>query len=287
MPSNVLLTSTLLLAGSYALFASNDRVAPMNPSVEAFMSKWGDIVTVRSASDLMNSTSHSRQLLQAPSPGGNPWAMLNSIIQAITGDWTGIVNAFKSSYSEQLDYEQLARGWSKFKEGTKVFKGSGLSYDRAPDFFNDVQNMIQIPSDYSDDFNQMIQFIQFFDQEYWSNHDLSFSIGKGGDASHFTMMANNNKNNQTIDVLFITLDEHFALADDVFVMTESHSYLGGIWSTSTIKFDKRPAAISSQQIQFVSQYFLLLAYQEIALAENLPTPPDPNFGPSSPPPPLP
>lgn len=250
------------------------------------MSEWGSLVSVVSMADLVTPLENhttSRKLLQAPAPGPNPWQMLNSIIQAITGDWLGIVNAFKSSYSETLDYEQLARGWSKFKEGTKVFKGEGLTYDKAPAFFADIRQMIQIPANYSADFDEMIKFIQFFDKEYWSSHDTTFNIGKGGSDTHFTMMANNNQNTSKIDVLFITLSEQFKVAPDVFVMTESHSYLGGIWSTAKIKFDKRPAGITSEQLQFVSQYFLLLAYQEIALAEGLPAPPDPNFGPSPPP----
>jgi len=236
---------------------------------------------VHSASSLVqpladNATASSRTLLQA----SNPWAMLQSIIQGICGDWSSIVNAFKSSYSEQLDYEQLTRGWSKFKEATKVFKGEGLTYDKAPEFFKDIQSMIQIPANYSKDFDQMIKFIQFFDKEYWSEHTTTFNIGQGGTASHFTMLANNNQDTSKIDVMFITLSESFALAPDVFVITESHSYLGGIWSTSKIKFDKHPAAISSEELEFVNQYFLLSAYQEIALAEGQPPPPNPNFGPS-------
>jgi hypothetical protein len=251
------------------------------------MDKWGHMVSMVSIADLMkpggNQTA-SRKLLQAPPSPSNPWAMLNSIIQGITGDWLSIVNAFKSSYSEQLDYEQLSRGWSKFKEATKVFKGEGLTYDKAPAFFADIRQMIQIPANYSADFDEMIKFIQFFDKEYWSSHDTTFNIGKGGSDTHFTMMANNNQNTSKIDVLFLTLSEQFKLAPDVFVMTESHSYLGGIWSTAKIKFDERPAGITSGELQFVSQYFLLLAYQEIALAEGLPAPPDPNFGPPPPPP---
>jgi len=247
------------------------------------MKKWGHMVQMVSVAELIEHSSNvtGRRLMQTPpappAPGSNPFAMLNSIIQAITGDWSSIVSAFKSSYSEQLDYEQLTRGWSKFKEATKVFKGEGLTYDKAPEFFQDIQSMIQIPANYSKDFQQMVQFIQFFDKEYWSEHTTTFNIGKGGSASHFTMMANNNQNTSKIATLFLTQTEEFALAPDVFVITESHSYLGGIWSTAKLKFDERPAAISSEQIQFVNQYFLLLAYQEIALAEGMPAPPNPNF----------
>ena len=116
-----------------------------------------------SLADLLPQASPRRALLQTP-PASNPWEMLNKIISAITGDWSSIVNAFKTSYSEQLGYEQLSRGWSKFKESTKVFKGEGLTYDKAPAFFSSVRSMIDIPANYSKDFDQIIQWIQFFDK---------------------------------------------------------------------------------------------------------------------------
>jgi len=262
-------------------------VEPISPH-EEFMAKWGPdghgVVSMVSIGELLNTT-QGRKLLQAPpAPGGNPFGMLNSIIGSVTGAWSSIVSAFKTSYSEQLDQTQFHRGWSKFKEQTKVFKGQGLHYSKAPEFFADIRKMISIPDKYSKDFDNIINFIQFFDKEFWSEHDTTFDIKKGGQSSHFTMMANNNQNASTIDTLFITCAEQFKLAPDVFVITQSHSYLGGIFSSSTIKFDQRPAGLSTEDLQFVSQYFLLLAYQEIALAENLPQPPDPGFGPPPPPP---
>merc|ERR1711871_990329 len=105
----------------------------------------------------------------------------------------------------------------------------------------------------SKDFDQIITFIQFFDKEYWSEHDTSFTMKAGGQATHFTILANNNQNNSTIDVVFLTLAEQFALAPDVFVITQSHSLLGGIFSTSSIKFKQRPAGITDDQLTFISQ----------------------------------
>lgn len=244
-----------------------------------FLKKWGHIVTMKDMKDLKGAThptelfstpgsKASRQLLQAP----NPLSMLTGAISSITGAWSSIVGAFKTTFAQQLDTTQMNRGWSKFTESTKVFKGEGLEYAKAPEFFKDIRQMIKIPSKYSKDFDSIINFIQFFDKEYWSEHDTTFNIGKGGQATHFTMMANNNQAESKIDVIFITCAEQFKLAPDVFVISQTHSYLGGIFSSTTIKFDQRPAGLSTTDLTFVSQFFLLLAYQEIALAENLPQP---------------
>jgi hypothetical protein len=242
---------------------------------EAFMKKWGHMVTMHSVGDMMRSNvannvtapaGNNRRLLQGP------LGMLGSIISGVTGAWSSIVSAFKSSYSETLEYEQLDRGWSKFKESTKVFKGEGLHYAKAPEFFADIRQMIAIPTKYSKDFDSILNFIQFFDKEYWSEHDTSWSIGQTGTSSHFTMLANNNQNTSKIDVVFLTIAEEFKLAPDIFVISQSHSFLGGLFSSTTLKFEKKPAAMKDEELTFVSQFFLLLAYQEIALAMNLPAP---------------
>ena len=75
-----------------------------------------------------------------PGPGANPFSSLINAINSITGAWQGIVNAFKTSFSQQLVSTQFNRGWSHFKESTKVFKGEGLHYDKAPEFFADIRS---------------------------------------------------------------------------------------------------------------------------------------------------
>eukprot|EP00966_Prymnesium_polylepis_P218302 5052640-Prymnesium_polylepis.2 len=142
--------------------------------------------------------------------------------------------------------------------------------------------MISIPANYKDDFNQQIKWIKFFDNLTWSEHNTQFNQGKGGSDTMFTMYARNREADQKIDVLFLTIGQEFKLADNYFVISESKSILGGIFSSTTLKFKKIPAGITTEQLMFVSDYFSLLAYQQIALAEGIQAPPDPSFPPGPP-----
>lgn len=247
-----------------AVAAAGTAVAPAAPMTEAaFAEKWGQLEPV-----------------EAVVGDGNPFDMLMQAIQQITGAWQSIVNAFKSSYSEQLLESHLNNGWKKYKQGTKVFKGAGLGYDKIDEFFGDIRSMIDIPAQYNKDFDQQIEWIKFFDNTTWSEHNTQFSQGTGGTDSMFTMFARNRQEDQKVDVLFLTCDQQFKLADDYFVISESKSILGGIFSSTKIKFKKKPAALQDKDLMFVSSYFSLLAYQQIALAEGASAPPDPSFPPS-------
>ena len=130
----------LPLAFSVCLSFGKSQVSePMSEA--AFLAKWADILSVTTVDDevLMGGNwrmaafngapGHGRGLQgPPPTPGSNPFAALIAAIQQITGAWQSIVNAFKSSYSEEIADKEFANGWSKFKESSKVFKGAGLAY---------------------------------------------------------------------------------------------------------------------------------------------------------------
>merc|ERR1711933_120609 len=107
--------------------------------------------------------------------------------------------------------------------------------------------------------------------------NTQFSIGKGGSDTAFTMFTRNRQSEQKLDVLFLTCSQEFTKADNYFVISESRSILGGIWSSTKLKFKRIPAGITDQDLMFVADYFQLLAYQQIALASGEKTPPDPQF----------
>jgi hypothetical protein len=238
-------------------------------SEEAFLAKWGHVVTRVDVEP-----TKARRSLQAP---GNPFAMLLNAIQGITGAWQSIVGAFKSEFKEEIVDKEFANGWSKFKQATKVFKGAGLDYENMDDFFADIKAMIKVPAAYSDDFDQQIAWIKFFDNTTWSEHNTQFNKGKGGSDTMFTFYAVNHQADSKLDVLFLTCAQEFKLADNYMVISQSKSILGGLFSSSKLKFKKIPAGLQDKDLMFVSQYFSLLAYQQIALAEGVAAPPDPSF----------
>ena len=243
-----------------------------------FMREWGHIFTMVSLDEYLEeaanrtTSAHGRKLLQA-----NPFGMLESAIGSITGAWSGITSAFGSKYEEQLLDTRMDNGWKKFKQKTKVFKGTGLTYKNLPQFMKKIPKMIGLQSKYKKDFLQITEWMQFFDDQTWSQHDTQFSMGKGGKDSSFTMFSRNRQSDEKMDVLFLTCSQTFKLADNYMVISESSSKLGGLFSSTKIKIKKMKAGLKTEDLKFISSYFSLLAYQQIAIAQGLQVPPDPQF----------
>jgi hypothetical protein len=240
---------------------------------EEFQKKWGPEgrgVTQEVGPD---------DILAVTTEGGDPFSSLFDILNQIAGTWQNIVNAFKTEYKEEIVDKEFENGWSMFKASTRAFKGAGLAFGDEDEFFDDIKGLIQLPDKYSDDFDKQREWIRLFDESTWAEHNTQFDIGKDGSDSAFTMYTKKREGEDKLDVFFLTVNQKFHKADNYFVISQTHSYLGGIFSKTEIKFKKVPAGLSDADITFVSDFFELQAYQQIAMASGgqVPVPPDPSF----------
>lgn len=278
-------TATLLIVSSCLALTTAVENVTREPTdeelVAEFMANWGDQVEMVSLDEFLNQNKSIGDLNATHNRDrkldDDPFALLNDAISSITSSWSSITSAFGSKNEQQLLESHFDNGWKKFKQKTKVFKGAGLKYKNSKSFFKNIIKMIKLPSQYHSSFYQILDWVKFFDEQTWSEHDTQFSMGKGGDDSTFTMFTRNDQANQKLDVLFLTCAQKFKLADNYLVMSESKSSLGGLFSSSKIKIKKIKAGLKTEDLKFISSYFSLLAYQQVALANGLQVPPDPQF----------
>jgi len=225
-----------------------------------FMDKWGSYIQEVNIPE--EGDPDAEMKLQAqflPALGG-----LAGAVNSVTSAWSGIVSAFGSSYSKELTDMRLNRGFDKFRSSMKTFVGEGLPHARSKEFMKDLSKKLSIPSAYKKDFEFIAKWVQFFDQQTWTQSDINFSKGKGGTTSNFNFFAKNRDKDQKLDVTYVTCSNEFKLAPDIYVWTTRRSKMGGLFSSTKTEIQKKPAAITETQLKFVSEWFLLLAYQELA-----------------------
>ena len=106
-PMRSVTLAALTLAACDAMTTVSAPVNVTSPAMtkEQFLAKWPFITEV-SIEEMM--VEHGRGLQTPPAPGGNPFAMLLQAIQQITQSWQSIVNAFKSSYKEEIADKECA-----------------------------------------------------------------------------------------------------------------------------------------------------------------------------------
>jgi len=203
---------------------------------------------------------------------------LTSAINAGVKIFTKIVSLFGSTYSEQLVAAHMDNGYTKFKGSSTVFKGTGLKYSRIPALIEHMARQIGVKNkDDIDKMSLMLRWSEYGDSDMWKQNQMTFSVGSGGMAKSFTLYANNDHTQGKMNILWMKTDAQFKLAPDVFVILVTKSRFGGLFTSSSVRFEKRPANIKPKDIQFVNEYFNLIAIQLVADLADLKVPKDPNF----------
>jgi len=238
-----------------------------------FMTKWGSyIAEVPIAKNGEKLSMDEEMKLQAtflPFLTG-----LVGAVNSVTSAWKGIVGAFASSYSKELVDMKLNRGFDSFRSSMKAFAGEGMPHERTEEFLGDLSGRLAIPDSYRGDFEFMAKWVQFFDSQTWTQSDVTFKKGNGGQTSNFNFFARNRPEDGKMDITYVTCGQDFTLADDLYVWVTRKSTLGGLFSSTKTEIEKKPAAITQEQLQFVSEWFLLLAYQELARFMQIAVPGD-------------
>jgi len=224
----------------------------------AFMDKWGSYIQEVDIPEEGDPDADIKLQMQfLPALTG-----LAGAVNSVTSAWSGIVSAFGSSYSKELQDMKLNRGFDKFRSSMKVFVGEGFPHSKSKEFLGDLSKRLSIPSAYKKDFQFLAKWIQFFDQQTWTQSDITFGKGKGGKTSNFNFFAKNT--GTKMDFTYVTCSNDFKLAPDLYVWVTRQSKMGGLFQSTKTEIQKKPASINEEQLKFVSEWFLLLAYQELA-----------------------
>ena len=203
---------------------------------------------------------------------------LTTAINAAVKVFSKIVSFFGSTYTEQLVAAHMDNGYSKFKGSSEVFKGQGLPYSRIPAFTKMLARQIGLENpDDVEKMSFMLKWSEYGDSDMWKQNQMTFSVGKGGMCKSFTLYANNDIAAGKMNILWMKTNAEFKLAPNVFVILVSKSRFGGLFSSHKLKFEKVPANIKAKDVQFVNEYFNLIAIQLVADLAGLSVPNDPDF----------
>jgi len=219
----------------------------------------------------------------SPTLGDDPpkGDLLTSAIDNALGEWNKIVDTLKSSSKTSISQEIMNRGYKSFLNAGQVQKGDGLPEHLLGDFISHLNERMKIPAERQKDFQDVLQEVQWFDQNTWVMWKVAFDMNKKGQAKYVCVLSRHRPDDKKYDFLIADIEQSFQFAPDLFIMKQSKSILGGIWSSEKVKFKYVPHAASQQDIQFVFDYFTLVAFKRFAQFLNMANiPDDPNFKPN-------
>jgi len=175
-----------------------------------------------------------------------------------------IISFFGKQYSERLVGSFTNNGYSKFQGSAKIMHGRGLPYANVPRFLELLGKSRGVPQQYKEELLTVGKWAQYTTRSDLTKQTVEFSAGSGGSCKVLQFYIQNNRAEQKLELFVMSVENSFKLAPDVFVILEETSQFWGMKSSSKIRFEKRPANLSPEQIKFVSDYFSLIALEQLA-----------------------
>ena len=102
----------------------------------------------------------------------------------------------------------------------------------------------------------------------WHEFDTMFTSGKGGKVTQFSLFLNRDAC-EMISMVLLVNKNAFTLADDLLVIGQGKSTMGGAFSDYRISFKTKKSPINGDQLNFLNAYFRQVTYMQFQRTSNL------------------
>jgi len=134
-------------------------------------------------------------------------------------------------------------------------------------YLSHLNDKIKVPAKYQKALSDVIEEIQWADDNIWQCNNVIFSTGVGGQVKMAAVLAHHDDKNQKYDFVLTDITATFELGDDILIVNKSKSVLGGIYESDEDKIVHVPRNITPEDIKAVMSFFQIVSMKTIA--ENL------------------
>ncbi|CAO3565345.1 unnamed protein product [Mortierella alpina] len=209
--------------------------------------------------------------------------MIMRSIQLFAETWEKLAQALASNVTETvkrkvcLGFDSVAYHAESFvlqdvpsaKSGT-VLKRIIRANDLPP---SANKGNILLGVEYSDKFTWVGENMIYKDQKgnqaflFLAKHGNVYKSGKG----------RNQKKRETVDIIYSRVKSNYLLAQDMLIVREQKSILGGIWKSDKTYINHVPHTLTPEDTQVLQMFWQMIAYKQMAQATRVTAPKMPNL----------
>lgn len=125
-------------------------------------------------------------------------------------------------------------------------------------------------SEMTKEFMTQIMLAPTLQSEEWLKLGLLFKESSGGNLQYATVMSSHNATTQTTNWMVFKMEAKFALAPYVYVVTSSHSYLGGLFGSSSFHLKDVPRGLTAADVAELMMFFDLASMMSACESMGVP-----------------
>ncbi len=208
-------------------------------------------------------TSHSTLAHSSSADKPSTWDYLIEAFGKLSNNWAKFVDAFKNTRNTEIKERVLGLGFDYFSRQAEIQVYKGVKREYFYNYLEHLKARLKVPNYRTEDIKEMLEQIQFTDNNVWSAFDLLFFIDTQGNVKYASILASFNESGN-YDFIYCDIKAEFKLAPDVLVVRKYLSVLGGVWEDSNNYIKRIPTTLNEEDVQIVVQFFHIVAFKGFA-----------------------
>ena len=189
------------------------------------------------------------------------FALAKASVFAVSLVWKGLVAAFKTTSSTEVLETLKREGFEKFDASAQVQKLEGLRDRYYYNFTESLFERIELPTNRSKDFSNVLEDFKFMDQETWTAYEIVYNVDDNGNCKYVAILANRNPVEGKSNLLITNVEAKFKFGTNLMIVKESKSIGGFIYSEEKMKIQEIPRSVTEDEVKSIFEFFNYVAFK--------------------------
>jgi hypothetical protein len=167
-----------------------------------------------------------------------------------------VKNAFTSSKKSSVVNATIKSGQDFYSKKTTVLSFTGVDLAKAASFGEYVVRILKVPDDKK---NAFLANLDFSQEQNLRDSVLFYKSGVSGPVKSVHIVSNANFEKKNFNVFILETTTDFKVTEDLFVLKNSVSKVGGFLQAEKIDFKKLPKSMTVDDVSQLIQFLELAA----------------------------
>lgn len=190
-------------------------------------------------------------------------AELDELLRQAAGQKEQVIYELNANKNDPFLARLFRNGLSSYTSSTVVELVEGVDSSMLGEYGNFLADSMSIPAKDRQNFLDSMMASAFAERGEWSEFDFMYKLNYGT-AKYVSIICYGHTDSDTFDFLISDIKSGFEMAPDIIISTHTKSKFFGLFKTTTIKIDRRPAELTRESIELLFKFFKVAAFEKFA-----------------------
>jgi hypothetical protein len=185
-----------------------------------------------------------------------------------------LINIFKTTSTSTIIKEVAGEGFSRYEQSAKTMVTEGITQNNLlGPYISLLPRLLQLNADVYEGVEAAIMLGALAESNTWNDFKIAFNQDKSStNKVQFVDVVCANRGDEKFNVIVVNVAQVFTLAPNVQYIQNSKSYVGGIYSKTTIERKEYPRELTEKDMEVLMAFFHITVFKRLAMQYGIPIP---------------